>query len=214
MLAKKLNAKLDLVHVSVENWLTALMEKHKKFWEEPPEPEEAPEGFEGEWVPPPIIWGTELEMAVYASMKAGGGPTHEQNVQILKMFMNSPEAQTKGYVLDLNFYRTPESWAKIIRSEQLLGPPDASTRMPEFTHVIELECEDAEVKLRAKHMRLDIEDVKEDGEKALGNGQVYSRWEIADRNKVIPPKLDEEGEPIVEEEDPDAPKKLDTGSMV
>jgi len=86
--------------------------------------------------------------------------------------------------------------------------------MPEFTHVIELECEDAEVKLRAKHMRLDIEDVKEDGEKALGNGQVYSRWEIADRNKVIPPKLDEEGEPIVEEEDPDAPKKLDTGSMV
>ena len=29
-----------------------------------------------------------------------------------------------------------------------------------------------------------------------------------------PPKLDEEGEPIVEEEDPDAPKKLDTGAMV
>jgi hypothetical protein len=86
--------------------------------------------------------------------------------------------------------------------------------MPEFSHVIELECEDAEVKLRAKHMRLDIEDVKEDGEKALGNGQVYSRWEIADRNKVIPPKLDEEGEPIVEEEDPDAPKKLVTGAIV
>jgi hypothetical protein len=92
MLAAKLNAMLDLVHVSVDNWLSALMEKHKKFWEEPPEEEPAPEGFEGDWVPPPIVWGTELEMAVFAALKAGGGPTHEQNVEILKQSMNSPEA--------------------------------------------------------------------------------------------------------------------------
>jgi hypothetical protein len=130
--------------------------------------------------------------------------------------MNAPEASTKGFVLDLTYYRTPESWAKIIRSEQLLGPPDASSRMPDFSHVIELECEDPEVRLRAKHMRLDIEDVKEEGEKTLGDGQAYSRWEVADRNKVIPPKLDEEGNPIEEEEDPEnpKPKKLDTMAMV
>jgi hypothetical protein len=155
-------------------------------------------------------------MAVYDALKSGGGPTHEQNVAILKESMNAPEASTKGFVLDLTYYRTQESWAKIIRSEQLLGPPDASSRMPDFSHVVELECEDPEVRLRAKHMRLDIEDVKEEGEKTLGDGQAYSRWEIADRNKVIPPKLDEEGNPIEEEEDPEnpKPKKLDAMAMV
>lgn len=98
-------------------------------------------------------------------------------MQILKEAMSAPEAQTKGYVLDLTYYKVPaaggnaaDSWAKIIRSEQLLGPPDAAGRNPEFSHVIELECDDAEVKLRAKHMKLDIEDLKEEGERTLGNG--------------------------------------------
>ena len=214
VLAQKLNEKLDLVHVSVDNWLAAMLEKHKKFWEEPPEEPSPPEGHEGPWTPPPPVWGTPLEMAVHEALKTGGGPTHEQNVEILKASMNAPDALTKGFVLDLTFYRTPDSWAKIVRSEQLLGPPDASTRLPDFSHVIELDCEDAEVRLRAKHMRLDIEDVKE-GEKTLGNGQAFSRWEIADRNKVVPPELDEDGNPIADEEDPEGkPKKLDPMSMV
>ena len=79
--------------------------------------------------------------------------------------MNSPRAKTRGFVLDLTFYKSPDSWAKIIRQNELLGPSDAAGRAAEFSHVIELECDDEEIKLRSEQLRLDADD-----------GIVYSRW--------------------------------------
>jgi hypothetical protein len=40
------------------------------------------------------------------------------------------------------------------------------------------------------------------------DGVVYSKWEVEERNKPKPVKLDEDGNPIEEEEDENAPKKL------
>jgi hypothetical protein len=57
----------------------------------------------------------------------------------------------------------------------LLGPPDDQGRQIEFSHVIELDLEDDEIKLRASGMKLDAED-----------GIVYSKWEITERNKPKP----------------------------
>lgn len=47
------------------------------------------------------------------------------------------------------------------------------------------------------------------------DGVVYSRWEVTERNKPKPVKYDEDGNPIEEEEEEDenAPKKLDTANM-
>ena len=72
--------------------------------------------------------------------------------------MNSAQAKTKGFILDLTFNLNPETWAKLIRSHHLLGPIDSTGKQPEFSHVIELDIDDEDIKLRAKYMRLDIED--------------------------------------------------------
>jgi hypothetical protein len=87
----------------------------------------------------------------------------------------------------------------------LIGEPDASGRTPEFSHVIELDMDDQEVKLRTKNMRLDAE-----------NGQVFTRYEIKERNKPKPKKYDEEGNEIEEEEEEDenAPKPIDVSTLV
>jgi len=110
--------------------------------------------------------------------------------------MNSPRAKTRGFVLDLTFYKSPDSWAKIIRQNELLGSPDVAGRAAEFSHVIELECDDEEIKLRAEMLRLDVDD-----------GVTYSRWQRAEHNKPKPPVYDEEGEIVPEEEDPENPFK-------
>jgi len=185
-LAKNLSKRLDVVHVNVENWLLRLQEKIKNY--EPPE-EELEEGQE------PPKWLTELEESVNISLKAGGGPSHEDTIAILKEEVASPAAQTKGYVLDLTFYKCPEgaTWKQMIRQHQILGAPDSMGQSVEFSHVIELDMEDDEVITRAKHMKLDPAD-----------GAVYSRWEITERNKPKPKKFDEDGVEIEEEEpDPD-----------
>jgi len=125
------------------------------------------------------------------------------NIQILKEQLYSSLAKTKGFVLDLTFYRADKTWAKIIRDEHFLGPPDEMGNHVEFSHVIDLDFEDAEVLLRAKNMRLDPTD-----------GRVYSKWEVTERNKPKPKKFDEDGNEIEEEEeDENAPKPLDVTSL-
>ena len=66
-LAKNLSIKLDLVHVSVDNWLVGLIAKIKAY--EPPEDLE--EGQE----PPRFL--SDLEEAVYKGLQAGYGPTDD-----------------------------------------------------------------------------------------------------------------------------------------
>lgn len=55
----------------------------------------------------------------------------------------------------------------------------------EFSHVIELFCDDSEIKMRAERLYLDTDD-----------GQLYSKWQIKERMKPPPVLYDEEGELI------------------
>lgn len=141
-LAKNLAQKLDLVHVSVDNWLSALQAKVKSY--EPPEDLE--EGQE----PPKFL--SDLEDAVFKALQSGSGPTDAQMVEIIKLQVHSPLAVLKGFVLDLSYYEregfSDQSWAGIIRTTQLLKDA-AETKPNEFTHVIELFMDDDEVRLRA-----------------------------------------------------------------
>ena len=68
-LAQNLSKRLDLVHVSLENWLEALMAKIARLAEEPEE--EVEEGQE-----PPKRY-TDLEEAIRTSLTNGAGPTHD-----------------------------------------------------------------------------------------------------------------------------------------
>lgn len=68
-LAKLLKTRLDLVHVSIENWLDALMAKIARLAEEPEE--EVEEGQE-----PPKRY-TDLEESIKTALSNGSGPTHE-----------------------------------------------------------------------------------------------------------------------------------------
>lgn len=181
----------------MENWLNALIEKIKNH---DPAEDEVEEGE------PPKKWLTDLEEKVQACLLDGSGPSLEISIAILKEQLISPAARTKGFILDLHYFpkENEDSWAKIIRLEDFLGPQHEDGSYTEFTHIIELDYEDEEVKHRASGMLLDPSD-----------GVVYSHWEISERNKPKPKKYDEDGNEIEEEEEEDenAPKKLNTDEM-
>jgi hypothetical protein len=44
-----------------------------------------------------------LEESVLGKLKAGSGPDEEEICHMLKEMVGSPEAQTRGFVLDLDF---------------------------------------------------------------------------------------------------------------
>jgi hypothetical protein len=71
--------------------------------------------------------------------------------------------------------------------------------MKEFSHIVELWCDDDEVKLRAQNMRVNPDD-----------NVVYSKWEREERKKPKPPPADGEEEP---EDEENAIKPLDENSI-
>jgi hypothetical protein len=73
---------------------------------EEPEPEEPPEEPDEDYVPPPPFYN-EIEQRIKDRLSRGKGPTHLHNVLALKNEMNSELAKTKGFVLDLTYYRIP-----------------------------------------------------------------------------------------------------------
>ena len=180
-LSKNLAAKLDLVHISIDNWLAALQKKIKEYTP----PEDLEEGQQ----PPKFL--SELEEDVNKSLLAGSGPNDNQLLEIIKLQIHSPQAVLKGFVLDLSFYQrenSDQSWAGLIRQLKLLG--ETSTQKPvEFTHIIELWMEDDDIRLRSQNMRVDPTD-----------GVLYSRWEREERKKPKPKKEGEEEEPPADEE--------------
>jgi hypothetical protein len=105
----------------------------------------------------------------------------------------------KGFVLDISYYPRDQSWASTIRQRYLLGQPDKIGRMKEFSHVVELWCDDDEVKLRANHMRVNPDD-----------NVTYSRWEREERKK---PKPKKEGDEEEEEDEENKIKPLDEFSI-
>lgn len=184
-LAKNLALRMDLVHVSVDNWLAALLAKIKAY--EPPEVEEGQE-------PPKFL--SDLEDSVHKALQSGNALSDAQLIEIVRLQIHSPVAVLKGFILDLSFYEREHSdvsWAMIIRQTKLLGET-VHGKSVEFTHLIELNMEDEDVRLRAQHMRLDPID-----------GNVYSRWEREERKK---PKPKKEGEDEPEDEE-NAIKPLD-----
>ena len=181
MLSKQLAARLDLVHVSVDNWLAGLLAKIKGY--EPPEDLE--EGQE----PPKFL--TDLEETIYKALQSGSGPSDEEIIEIIRLQVHSPQAVLKGYVVDLSYYErhlSDVSWANIIRQVKLLGETQ-NGKAVEFSHIVELYMEDEDVRLRAQNMRLDPTD-----------GNVYSRWEREERKKPKPKKEGEEDDAPEDEE--------------
>ena len=110
-LAAELCKRHDLVHVSVENWMEELQNKIRELPEEfdadghdNTRPEDPESDEYKEWVPRPDYF-TDVELRVKKRLLRGKGPTHLHNVAMLKEQMNSAEAKTKGFVLDLTFYK-------------------------------------------------------------------------------------------------------------
>ena len=116
---------------------------------------------------------------------------------MINEMINSPAAKTRGFVLDLNFTKedseTPNWYSRIFEANMLNGD--------HFTHVVELLMSETEVKMRAEGMLATIHD-----------GQVFSKWERAERNKPKPVLEDEEEAP--EEDEENAPKPLIEKDMV
>lgn len=192
LLSKNIATKLDLVHISLDNWLAALLNKVKTY--------EPPEDLEEGQAPPKFL--SDLEEGVYQALQRGSGPNDEQIVEIIRTVVHSPQAVHKGYVLDLSYYEhqlSDVSWAGIIRQVKLIGET-SNGKGVEFTHIIELWMEDDDVRLRAQNMRLDPTD-----------GNVYSKWEREERKK---PKPKKEGEEDVPEDEENAIKPLDEFELV
>lgn len=97
-LAKNIALKnnLDIVHINVDNWILALLEKIRVFNEEVQE--EAEEQAE------PIKYFTDLEEEVKETLKQGSGPSDDQIIEIIKQQINSPQSRTRGFVVDLHYY--------------------------------------------------------------------------------------------------------------
>ena len=98
--------------------------------------------------------------------------------------MRDPKAQTKGFVLDLSFSKASGAlWMQRFSDSGML-------ENNEITHVVDLDMEDDEVRLRAENLR-----------QTPKNGIIYSRWERNEFKKPKPVKLDENGDPIEDEEE-------------
>ncbi len=82
LLSKNLAQKLDLVHISLDNWLAGLLNKIKTY--------EPPEDLEEGQAPPKFL--TDLEEAVHIALQKGSGPTDEHIVEIIKLQVHSPAA--------------------------------------------------------------------------------------------------------------------------
>jgi adenylate kinase family enzyme len=154
--AKNLSKELDLVHVNVKNYIEVLLKKIANY--EPPDDLE--EGQE----PPKFL--TDLEEEVHQALKSGKGPNDSQMVRILHEMITSPEAQTKGYVINLPYYPREETWAETITNGSLGIHEDG------FSYVVEISTSDADVKRRAKGIRVDPE-----------TGEIVSEWERKERKK-------------------------------
>lgn len=119
-----------------------------------------------------------------ATLKAGGAPSEEQICEMLVEMVASPEAQTRGFVIDLDFahHDKPHSWFRRFERNNILGDQ-------ELTHVVEMLEDNLEIKTKTADMF-----------QTPDNGQVFSKWERDVRvNRKKP--VDDDGEPIEEEED-------------
>lgn len=186
-LAKELQQRLNLVRVAADAWIEKMFVKVAYYIENPPEaPEADPEAVdaEGNPLPPPEAPSpyTPLEQSVQEKLKAGGAPSEEEICQMLKEMIASPEATTQGFVIDLDFADNALSWHKRFQNHDILGGKT-------LTHIVELEEDNAEVQQRAAKLW-----------QTPADGRVFTKWERDLRENRKPP-VDENGDPIEEEEE-------------
>lgn len=114
----------------------------------------------------------------------------------------SEEAKEGGELEAMKQMPDPsDTWMKVIRNFKLLGEDVEMGQTQEFSHVIELDFEDEEIKLRAKNMRLNHDPMMppidpEDEEKKqpyAESAKLTSRWDRAEFAKPPPPQYDEDG---------------------
>jgi hypothetical protein len=158
---------------------------------------EAPDDLEEGQEAPKFL--TELEEEVYQALLVGKGPDDDQQVRIIAEMVTSPESQTKGYIIDLPFYKRRETWYDTISRGSLNMTPE------DISYIIDLQISDSDIKTRARGIRFDPE-----------TGEVVGKREREDRRKPKKKKKqneegegeeDEEEEEEVDPDDPDAPKK-------
>ena len=113
--ARNIAKQLDLVHINIENWISAVFEKKKVKEQEQADAGEPEEGV----VLPPIL--NELEQQIVDLIKSGQGPTDAITVQIIKAMIDSPDSRTKGFILDLPYYQRANPWAWSLNNENLLS---------------------------------------------------------------------------------------------
>jgi len=146
---------------------------------------------------PPKKWLNDSEEEILRKLMQGDQLTLDEHVYMISDLISTPIARTKGFILDLDLnagWKT--SWLERIYEQSILGKQD-------FTHVVELEMEDDEVKRRAIGLRQD-----------LSTGVVYSEWE---RIELAKPKkyFDEDGEEIeIDEDDERYVKPLDSDNLI
>lgn len=163
---------------------------------------EPPEDIEEGKEPPKFL--TDFEEEVFHILKAGKGPSDAQMVRMLADLVASPEAQTKGYIIDLPLHQREETWFDTISKGALNFLPQ------DLSFVIDLQMSDTDVKQRASGIRFDPE-----------TGEIVSKRERQERRKPAKKKkqvnegegegegdnAEEEEEPEPDPDDPDAPKK-------
>lgn len=94
-----------------------------------------------------------------------------------------------------------DNWKKVIRMNELLGKDTDIGTTQEFSHIIELEYEDEEIKLRAKHLLLNhdpsMPPLNPDDDEKLRyyreTEKLTSRWGRVEHAKPPPPRFDDEG---------------------
>lgn len=122
-----------------------MFKKIKDREENPPEEEPLPDLEEGQEPPPKKSWLEPLEESVVNALKAGDCPTEIQICEMLKQMIASPEAQTRGFVIDLDIAYSAEdatSWVQKFQNHDILGGQ-------QITHVVELIEDNYETKFRA-----------------------------------------------------------------
>lgn len=87
-------------------------------------------------------WLTELEYQVRNAMWEGAALSDALVDDIIVEMVESNEAQTKGFIIDLTFADGVQWGSRLIERETLTGAN-------ELTHIIELTCDDDEVRRRA-----------------------------------------------------------------
>jgi len=114
---------------------------------------------------------------------------------MLKELVESPEAQTKGFVIDIDFSQySDKTWAKRFEDAKIMQDKV-------FTHVVELIEDPSETLRKASQLRVTPQD-----------GVVFSKWERDERAKPKKPLAEDEEPP--EEDEENAIKPLNPNELV